>query len=288
MQMEFLDLSHQNLLENKLSQLNLPFSEYSFANLYLFRQLHHYKVLRLGEELFIRGITRDRIPFIMPTSPPTRIPISLLEEAMSYAQIFFPIPDDWLKQLDTWTIQANFREEDNDYLYTSSKFATYSGRHLDGKRNQIKQLLNRDEVKIEIFSQQVNDALSILDHWQAEHHSNTSQTDYFSCQEALRNFQRLRLHGLIAYVNQQPVGFVIGEWMNKDFYAVHFSKALRSVKGIYPYLFQMLAQLIKGTCSWINLEQDLGIPALRYSKLSYQPDFLARKWRVQIKKEPKD
>jgi hypothetical protein len=279
---EPLSFSHQRLLEHKLRQLNLSLSEYSFANLYLFRKLHHYEVMKLDDEIFLRGLTRDKVPFIMLTSNPAQISKSLLQKVISLAQILFPIPENWLNLLDNWILQASFKEEDTDYLYTLSKLDTYPGRHLDGKRNQVKQLLNHYEVKRENFSQQIRDAQDILDNWQAKYNKDSDQTDYSSCQEAIRNFHQLHLHGHIVYVNQQPAGFVMGEWTSKDYYTVHFAKALHSIKGIYQYLFQELAQSLEGTCSWINLEQDLGVSAIRYSKLSYQPDSLVKKWRVQL------
>jgi hypothetical protein len=282
MQIEPLSLAHQHLLEPKFQQLNLPLSEYSFANLYLFRQLHQYQVIQLNGETFIQGLTRDKVPFIMLTSPPSLIPSPLLERALSRAQILFPVPEDWLRLLDKWLVQASFKEEDSDYLYTTTKLAHYPGRHLSSKRNLVKQLLTHHEVRSENVVQQLRDAQEILENWLAEHSEMNHQADYSSCLEALEHFDRLHLHGQIVYVNQKPAGFVIGEWLGKDDYAVHFSKASRSIKGLYQYLFQKLAQSLEGTYSWINLEQDLGIPSIRYSKLSYQPDLLVKKWRVQL------
>lgn len=283
MQIEPLNLSHQHLLKSRLQQINLSISEYSFANLYLFRQLHHYEVIELGGEIFIRGFTRDKVSFIMLTSHPIQISRQILQQVLPLAQILFPIPENWLGSLDKWFLQISFKEEDNDYLYTVLKLATYRGRHLDGKRNQVKHLLNHYEVKSEIFSpESIKDAQQVLDEWQQERDDDITQTDYSSCYEAIYNLVHLHLHGRIVYVNQKPAGFVIGEWLNKDCYTVHFSKALRSLKGLYQYLFQDLAQSLEGKCSWVNLEQDLGIPALRNSKLSYQPDLLVKKWRVKF------
>jgi hypothetical protein len=284
MQTEPLNLSHQLILESKLRQLNLPISEFSFANLYLFRNIHHYEVMQLNSEIFIKGITRDKVSFIMPTSPPAKISKDLLQEALSSAQILFPIPDSWLGSLEKQLIQTSFREEDSDYLFTVLKLATYPGRHLDGKRNQVKQFVNHYEIKKEDLIHHIHDAQLILDQWQSERKDNV-QTDYASCQDALQSLERLHLNGFIVYADQVPAGFIIGEWSSKDYYTAHFSKAIHSIKGIYQYLFQELAHSLEGTCSWINLEQDLGIPAIRHSKLSYQPDMLIKKWRVVLKSD---
>lgn len=284
MQIEPISFTHQDLLSNRLRQMNLLFSEYSFANLYLFRDLHRYEVIKIDGEIFIKGFARDRTPFIMLTSLPEQTSFTLLRHFFSLDLILFPIPDEWVNALDKmFFVQSSFKDEDSDYLYSTTKLATYSGRHLDGKRNLVKHFLNHNKIKSENMSKTlISDAQYILDNWQAEHAENTIPTDYVSCYEAIHHFHLLQLHGRIVYVDQKPSGFIIGEWINKDCYAVHFSKASRSIKGLYQYLLQDLAQSIEGTCSWINLEQDLGIPELRYSKLSYHPDLIMKKWRVKI------
>ena len=177
---------------------------------------------------YLSGTTRDKVSFIMLTSPPTQIPIDLMQQALKFAQILFPVPDEWLRFFDKWTVHAIFKDEDTDYLYSTLKLATYSGRHLDAKRNQIKQLLGHHVVKIETLDRQFNDAQQILDEWQIGHQDNLTQTDYYSCQEAIHNLQLLHLQGLIVYVDRKPAGFIIGEKLNNDSCVVHFSKALHS------------------------------------------------------------
>jgi len=283
MQIESLDFSHQDVLQKKFRQLDLPLSEYSFANLYLFRKLHRYEVVKIEEEMFIRGVTRDNIPFIMLTSYPTEISHRILRQALSLAEILFPVPENWLGLFDKFLEQASFKEADSDYLYARSKLETYSGRHLDGKRNQIKQMLNQHDITIQNLSKRLEDAQQILNDWQEEKKKEKAETDYLSCQEGIQSFQRLNLQGKILDVDQKPSAFIIGECLSKDCFAFHFCKALHSIKGLYPYLLQDAVQSLTGICPWINLEQDLGIPGLRESKLSYQPDWLGKKWRLQLR-----
>lgn len=282
MQIEHLSLSHQNLLESRFRQIHLPISEYSFANLYLFRSIHHYEVIKFEEEVFIKGLTKDQVPFILITCHPAQISLLILQKILLHAHILFPVPENWLTLLEKRLLQASFKEADSDYLYATSKLAHYPGRHLASKRNHVKQLIDHYDVRSENLVHQFHDAQQILEEWQKEHGTDIDQTDYSACQEAIENFHLLHLHGRVAYVNQHPAGFMIGEWLSQNCYVVHFSKALRPIKGLYQYLYQDLARSLEGTCAWINLEQDLGIPSLRFSKLSYQPDFLVKKWRVQL------
>jgi hypothetical protein len=282
MQIENLNISHQRLLENKFRELNLSLSEYSFTNLYLFRELHRYQVIQYNEEIFIKGMTRDQVPHIMLTSHPTKISPLHLQSILSEAQILFPIPENWLNDLERFLLQSSFKEEESDYLYAKPKLAQLPGRYLGKKRNLIKQLLKAHEVKAENLTNQIGDAEQILRWWQKEHEEDFGETDYKACQEGIKNLESLQLKGRIIYIDQYPAAFAIGEKISKDCFAVHFGKALRSIKGLYQYLFQDLAQAVEDDCLWINLEQDLGIPGIRDTKHSYLPDRLLRKWRVQL------
>ena len=279
---EPLTLSHQSLLEPKLKRLNVHLSEYSFASLYLFREIHHYEVMKIDGELFIRGVTRDGPSFIMPTSEMNTIDPKTIQETLLYADILYPIPERWLETFDKNKFQWEFREEDSDYLFQASKFITYSGRHLDSKRNQIHQLLDHHiEVREEPFSDQLEDALSIVDQWQHDYDPEI-KADELSCREALLLFKQLNLRGQIVYVDQKPAGFILGEWSCPNHCIAHVSKGIKSIKGIYPFLFQVLAKSLNDDSSWVNIEQDLGIPALRYAKSSYHPDMKMKKYRVYL------
>lgn len=90
MQIEPLHFSHRELLDSKFRQLNLLLTEYSFANLYLFRQLHRYEVIQYNEEVFIKGVTRDQVSFIMLTSFPVNFSPYLFSPIFEQADILFP------------------------------------------------------------------------------------------------------------------------------------------------------------------------------------------------------
>ena len=81
MRVEKLGLEHKELLYEQLRRVNTPVSEYSFANLYLFRGNHDYEVL-FDEEIFIRGKSYDGKTYIMPTFDIRRKDIAYLKKIM--------------------------------------------------------------------------------------------------------------------------------------------------------------------------------------------------------------
>ena len=90
----------------------------------------------------------------------------------------------------------------------------------------------------------------------------------------------LGLCGRIAYANGVPIGFTLGELLTPTTALLHFAKSLHSVKGATPYLYKDFASHLPASVQWINLEQDLGIPALRKAKEAYAPDQLLTKWKA--------
>ena len=90
---------------------------------------------------------------------------------------------------------------------------------------------------------------------------------------------QLKLFGRLVLVSGQPVGFIYGELRTK-MAVVRFMKADRSIKGIYPFLFQDFAKNLPDDTEWVNLEEDFDIPGLRRAKSSYDPDLMVLKWQV--------
>lgn len=280
---EPLALSHRSFLQKSLQELNIFLSEYSFANLYLFRKIHSYRLIRHHDLSFIKGSTHDGTPFLMPTFQLTEETIPLLKEISLPSPLLFPIPEQWLADLENSLVQASFKEEDSDYLFKITKLADYPGRHLSKKRNLVKQFVENHQIRVTTLGvADLEDFQLVLEQWQNEQSLSSEENDYGPCLEAIQYFQELGLEGRLVYVNDQPSGFVIGEWLTSQCYVVHFSKALHSIKGIYQYLYQDLAQTLQEKGEWINLEQDLGLSNIRQTKHSYLPDQLLRKWRVQL------
>lgn len=287
MHAEKLILSHQAIVTEKLQQLNLNISEYSFANLYLFREVHQYEIL-FDQEIFIRGITRDKHSFLMLMNSPAQIDFNRMTTLLAEVNFLFPIPAEWLHFFDPSLFRSTFLEQDDDYLVSLQKMRTYPGRHLSSKRNFVTQFLSLYNSSIfSLTKEYVQDALSVLDKWQEEYTQDDDQADYDSCKEALQLLDQLKLSGLIIYVQDQPAAFLLGQKLNSQTYVIHFSKARKDIKGIYPYIYQVLANSLDPSLQFLNLEQDLGIPDLRKSKQSYQPDLMLHKHRVSFNNDPR-
>jgi hypothetical protein len=283
MHTEKLTFEHKELLYDRLKKIDTPVSEYSFANLYLFRKNHDYEVL-FGEEIFIRGKTYDGSTYIMPTFDIMNKGVAYLKEILQEADFLFPIPEEWLGTFNGGEFEYSYSEDDTDYLYTTEKMSTFKGNMMHKKKNLLNQFMKLYEQKAyPLIETRMADAYSILDQWQEDMEVSREETDYYPCQEALKLYDALIICGGIYYVNKEPGGFIIGEEMNDETFALHFAKGKKKFKGLYQYMYNTFANMLPKKYQWMNFEQDLGKMELRIAKASYYPDVLVKKYRVKVK-----
>ncbi|HTR44972.1 MAG TPA: phosphatidylglycerol lysyltransferase domain-containing protein [Thermodesulfovibrionales bacterium] len=285
MTFEKLDFSHKDLLRERFKKSNAPLSEYSFANIYLFREVHRYEIL-FDREVFIRGISYDGRSYLMPTVKINDIDRAYLRELMASVDFLFPVPEEWLQGFQNDDFELTYREGDMDYVYTVEKMSTLRGRYLHRKRNLLKQFVTeyRHEA-MPLTTDRIADALLILEEWHTETGADDSETDYLPCLEALQMYDDLMLCGGIYYADGEPAGFVLGEELDRETFVLHFAKARKRFKGVYQYMFNRFAQVLPPQYRFLNLEQDLDKDTLRLAKSSYMPDSMLKKMRIGLKKD---
>jgi hypothetical protein len=284
MRIEKLGIGHKDLLFSRLKGANTKLSEYTFANLYLFRANHDYEVI-VDREIFIRGRSYDGRTYLMPTMDVRTIDSAYLKEMMGSAEFLFPLPEEWLGVFKADEFEIDFNKGDADYVYTVEKMSTYRGRHLHKKRNLLKQFLESYTPDARpLTADRLDEARFILKEWLATAGGREEGTDYGPCLEALDRYDELVLCGGIYYADREPAGFLLGEELDSDTFVLHFAKARTTFKGVYQYLFNNFAKVLPPKYKYLNLEQDLEKENLRVFKSSYVPDALLKKARVRLKK----
>lgn len=284
MKVENLELHHKALLWDRFKKIDTNISEYSFSNLYLFRNSHNYQVV-FDDDIFVMGKTYDNFSYVMPTFAINETKIDFLLNILTNADFIFPVHEDWLKFFDLNLFQVSFEQGDSDYVYETENIAFYPGKKLHSKRNLVHQFETLYKYHtLPLTQPTINDAIAILNEWQIESNLTKEETDYYPTLEAITLNEELVLCGIVYYVFDEPAGFIIGEELNKDTFALHFAKAKTKFKGIYQFMFSSFNKLLTKNYKYVNFEQDLNKENLRQSKLSYAPDFMLQKYRVSIKK----
>ncbi len=286
MQFKPLEYSDRESLAQILRARNSFLSEYSFTNAYLFRNPHKYEVAVTKNCTFLRGVTYDGTTYLMPVCPLEIIPLEVLIEMASTVDCIFPVQEEWLSFFPENLFEYKYLDGDSDYMYHTEHLATLAGRKLSKKRNllkQYKELYQREDFWID--DARIEDCLKILDMWCQELGDEAISTDCGETKEALEKINEFNLRGMIFYADGKPSGFVLGEELNDDTFALHFAKGSREYKGIYQYMYNTFTLAIKDEYKYINFEQDLGKDSLRQAKSTYYPNEMRVKYRVSLKKK---
>ena len=273
---ETLTLAHRSLVEPMLRALDSPLSEYSFANLFLFRGVHQYAVT-FHPLPQILGVTYDGVRHSMPLVEFSKRDVDAL---LGRASCIYPVTEEIALLGGTFGLTSQSNDDDSDYTYDARRLATLSGKILHPKRIEAASFAAAARPLVETLAPRNRHlAVEILEPWAQQVARPNSDTDYDACSEALANFEALGLHGiLISDAAGAPCAFLLAQRLGRRSVAVHFAKGNRNYPGVYPYLFSRFAATCEATS--LNFEQDLGKPGLRQAKRALDPLGQLRKYRL--------
>jgi hypothetical protein len=264
-------------LHERLRKLPEGVSEFTFANLYLFRHKHQYRITLLADKLIaITGNDGDSPFFMLPFGLPDG---QTLARLFSDHQTMKCVTEAQKNLLEELGYAVREDRENFDYLYSRTDLAGLHGRKFSKKRNMVKTFINNYEYCGKpLVEEHIPEALDILEQWRTAH---GNEGDYPAAREALEKSWELQLCGGIYYVADRPVAYSLGEELaNGKSFVIHFEKAVQGYKGLYQFINQSFAAILPDIYNTINREQDLGDEGLRHAKHSYQPSGFVKKYRA--------
>ena len=270
-------LAHRPLLHPKFQLLPDGISEFTFANIYLFRETHKYSVSLLDGGLVVIFGEDGSTPFFMlPFGVPDSATLDLLFRDHGGMKCVSSGQKTIFENLGYTVVE----DRDNfDYLYLRQDLSELGGRKFHKKRNLIKAFVeNHDYEAKPLLDEYLGDALQILEDWREAH---DSPGDYSAAREALEKSWDLQLCGGIYYVERRPVAYTLGEELARGTsFVIHFEKAVPGYKGLFQFINQTFASILPEMYLTINREQDLGDDGLRRAKHSYKPSGFVEKYRI--------
>ena len=289
---EPINFSHKEFLQPLLQTLENGISEFTFANLFLFRKHYNYQISQYTTE---SGYT---LPIITGTTPGPEV-----KTDKTFAMLPFGFPGLALTEgiLSRHCYIKNFPEQtaelhrivleregycveqdrnNFDYIYNRSDLAALNGRKYHKKRNLVNAFINNYNYEEKRIDPDIHkdDLLSILKSWRTEREG---KGDYDAAYEAIENFRELELRGCITYTDGKPSAYSMGEIIaHGHMFAVHFEKAAGDYKGIYQFINRSFAEMLADCIEIVNREQDMGDEGLRQAKMSYRPSGFIKKYRI--------
>lgn len=271
-----LELTDRTSVEHALGQTGFVPSEYCFANLFLFRHKHRYRICH-DPVPHIRGITYDGEAHALPlVGLDGNVADALLASGVT---CLYPFAAKSEAQAAELGLSSSFNPADSDYWYDASELAAMA--EAGDRRRQAMAFETAYSPRIEPWSEAAGlAALDVLQGWLADVGREREATDFAECEEAIALMQELDLEGrLVSIGGSEVVAFLIASARADGVRVVHFAKGRRSFSHAYPWMFSRYAGE-EGTL-WCNFEQDLGNPGLAQSKRAYGPIEIRPKLRLR-------
>lgn len=270
-------LADKAVIERALGTKGVVPSEYCFANIFLFRGRHDYRIID-DPIPHLRGATYDGAIHALPLAP---LDVSdLAGLAQSGINCIYPLSSQPSDRLMRSGWRREFVPADSDYWYDGAAMAHM--RFTKGRRAQGLAFAAEFQPIFEWWSDgTAAEGLGVLEGWLEDVGRDIGDTDFGECREAISLVGDLGLEGgLVRTAHGQAVAFLLASHRDDGVKVIHFAKGRRAYSGACPWLFANYAKVSEARL--LNFEQDLGSPGLAQAKRSYRPIEQREKWRLVV------
>ncbi|MDR3037859.1 MAG: phosphatidylglycerol lysyltransferase domain-containing protein, partial [Candidatus Adiutrix sp.] len=179
-------------------------------------------------------------------------------------------------------------DRDNDeYVYLREQLASLSGRRMHQKKNHYNYFVSHNRFEcLPLTAELRPELLAVQEGWLATKVERDDlapghlRHEAESVREILEHLQELDQLGLAIRINGRIEGFTLGEVVGPDTVQVHLEKANPDIRGLFVALASHFCRDLPPAITYVNREQDLGLPGLRQAKESLKPDHMIRKFTV--------
>ena len=280
------------MFESYLSRENCQGSECAFSNLFVWQTCYNIYWTEIYGFLIVK-VKRDLTEFFLqPFGGKDEDLPKLIEALREYAGgefMFAGIYEEGKTRLSTVFDEAEFIEDrDNwDYIYLRENLANLAGRKYHGKKNHVNAFVKEhpDYVYAPITPADYDECMAFGDTWCERRLSEDPSLVCEKCaiHEAFNNFEALGLRGGLIRLDGKVEAFSFGKKINDNTAVLHVEKANPEIRGLYAVINRDFAKNAWQDVTYLNREEDMGHEGLREAKESYKPEYMWKKYYLQVK-----
>ncbi len=266
--------------------------DFTFGNLYSWSMAEHTEIAEKNDFLFLRSTFNGVTSYAFPwgngdyKSALNEICIDAKERGADLS--FYCVADEQLPLLLSYfggSLEYKEHRDYFDYVYLSERLGSLSGRKLHSKKNHVNTFTKRYAFSGEkIDDTNIEDCARFSKAWFKENESTQTleaERQVLDC--VFKNYGDLGYKGITLKVDGKTVAFCMGEEMwDTDTFCVHFEKASKAYATAYAVVNKLFAESLQNSFKYINREDDAGVDGLRKAKLSYQPQYLVKKYYAKV------
>jgi len=284
-------LEDKALFNRYFESINYRICDFSFANLFCWQPQYQTSYAIIDNFLVIQFTCDDGLPcYMMPVGEGNmrELLLKLIHYSKNKNERFriHAITIEMFELLNSalpTTFLFKPLRDYFEYIYLSSDLIELKGKKYQQKRNHI----NRFKIQYPSFVYQsmslvhISACKELYEKWMKQHleknPDSAIQGEKQAVFRALDNFLELELEGGCLFVDGVLVAFTMGQAVTQDTFVVYIEKALNNYQGAYQVINNQFLLHEASKYTFVNREEDLGIPALRQAKMSYHPyKFLER------------
>lgn len=296
------ELTDKPWVDELLRRADYRGCEYSFTNLYAWKDAYHHMFSRMGDFLLVHLCGGVGCSYLYPAGSGDVRPVidALREDAAGRGESFRLVcltteQTEELERLFPGKFDFYTDRDGYDYLYDIDRLADLEGKKLHNKRNHINRFIDNNPTWTfeEITPATLPECLAMDREWYRRsmlREGAAEEQDLGNEGRALRlamdHFEALGLEGGLIRVYGEVVAFTMGDPLSSDTYDLHFEKAYGELQGAYAMINQAFARWVREhhpNIRYLNREDDMGVEGLRKAKESYYPDLMVEKhsavWR---------
>ena len=289
-----IEISDRLEFNKLLKQTDYENSEFSFANIFIWRDIYNIKLCKKDDVIYISSTIPETgryvhfQPICTDKSKMKSVITNIKEDIVKHGEKFCIASAnkaclDMIKQSQ---IDFNIVDipEMYDYVYLATDLGELQGKKYHKKRTHINHFFKKYDYEYKkIDDTNKEDCHEIFDKWT----SRISQEFIIEksvIDNALDYMQQLELFGAIIYINDEPAAFTIAEGFLADTALVHIEKAVPKYREVYTLINKEFAKReLADKFKYINREEDMGIEGIRSAKKSYHPIKMVKKYDIYEK-----
>ena len=179
-------------------------------------------------------------------------------------------------------IRVEQRRDQFDYIYRRESLATLRGGKLQAKRNHVNHFrASYPDFEYRPLEPSLFDEcrrVATLWHDGKKHdnpfYGDTIEVEKHAMETIFAYWDELDMRGGSIFLDGRMVAFTYGAAVTTDTFDVCVEKADLGVEGAFSIINQQFCAHLPESFTFVNREEDMGLPGLRTAKLSYHPEIL--------------
>lgn len=252
-------------------------SDYLFSYVFMYQDSYKLKIWEENGTIVIRSDLTDTI-FYMPLGDTEHGIKSVLGycKENNIKPIFSKIPEGSVSVFNDFNFHIEEDRDSFDYIFKNSDLLEYKGKEFRNQRNNLHSYF-KDHTPV--FHRDVKAYIDKCKEFVLKHHNSPDKLE--PTFKMLDNIDLLHLKGGVVINEGEVSAFCLYEKLSDDMILSHVELTDNSHRGVHSYLINELSKTISE--SYINKEDDMGIPGLRRFKETYNPSYMFKKYKAYYK-----